>query len=488
MGKTGKWFKSFLTGKKDKLDKERIENSKNPNSTPQTYPKDKKRWSFRRSSSAAALNNTITKDQNIYAAEQSVTSVSNLQTINIVENVDDSKKHAVAVAVATAAAADAAVAAAQAAADTVMTLTAAANRNSLIEEAAAVRIQSVFRSYLARKALRALRGLVKLQALVRGNLVRRQATATLRCMQALVIVQARARANRIKVTGDGKPPNHRQSTHRRSTPESLIRHTYVSHHPMHNFLDVLTNSPRKGDMDRNMEENIKIVEMDHGDLRASMKTRNSYSVQSQTELPPADHRFSAYYPSSNSNSPYPMQEKSYDHHVSPSPSAITDMSPRTCSGHIDDYSDSSGLPFAFPKPDYAETLSYIDYPLFPSYMANTESSRAKVRSQSAPKSRPADSFERQMSRRRASIEGRNIPRGMRMRRSSSQVGATVQNYQFQWALKLDRSSVSLKDSECGSTTSTVLTNTTYCKSAATEKSSVNLDEKLKQNDRNNKVS
>lgn len=73
----------------------------------------------------------------------------------------------------------------------------------------------------ARKALKALRGLVKLQALVRGHLVRKQATATLRCMQALVTAQARARAQRIQAVDEGKISNHRQSTHRRSSQEKI---------------------------------------------------------------------------------------------------------------------------------------------------------------------------------------------------------------------------------------------------------------------------
>ena len=92
------------------------------------------------------------------------------------------------------------------------------------------------------------------------------------------------------------------------------------------------------------------------------------------------------------------------------------------------------------------------------YPAKKQKSRAKARSQSAPKSRP-DSYERQPSRRRASIEGRNVPKPVRMQRSSSHVGVTAQNYQYPCSIKLDRSIVS----ECGST-STVLTNTNsnYC--------------------------
>lgn len=48
----------------------------------------------------------------------------------------------------------------------------------------------------ARKALRALKGVVKIQALVRGFLVRKQAAATLRSMEALVRAQATVKFQR----------------------------------------------------------------------------------------------------------------------------------------------------------------------------------------------------------------------------------------------------------------------------------------------------
>ncbi|KAJ1431534.1 IQ motif, EF-hand binding site [Sesbania bispinosa] len=430
MGKTGKWLRNLLTGKKDKeKEKEKCvtnlslsNGTENPTTPMSTTPKEKRRWSFRRSSASKELN----------VAESSSTAASvTVQTATDAEN--DQRKHATAT-------------------DAVICLNSDSNGGARrsIEEAAAIKIQSVFRSYLARKALCALRGLVKLQALVRGHLVRKQATETLRCMQALVIAQARACAQRARMVSEGKP-NQEQSTYRKTTKDNLFMHMY-------------------NEMDRGLEENIKIVEMDVCESKGNSKGRNSNANHGNQEF--SEHRFSAYY------SPNGSYSKKENFKASPAPSALTELSPRACSGHFEDctfntaqssphcYSamsriEDSKLPFAFPKPAYAESMSY-DYPLFPNYMANTESSRAKVRSQSAPKQRP-DSFERQPSRRRASVEGRNVPKPVRMQRSSSHVGATAQNYQYPWSIKLDRSSVSLKDSECGST-STVLTNTNYCRS------------------------
>ncbi|KAK8325184.1 hypothetical protein V6Z12_A11G035500 [Gossypium hirsutum] len=61
------------------------------------------------------------------------------------------------------------------------------------QKQAATIVQAAFRGYLARRAFWALKGIIRLQALIRGHLVRRQAIATLCCVMGIVKLQSHIR-------------------------------------------------------------------------------------------------------------------------------------------------------------------------------------------------------------------------------------------------------------------------------------------------------
>ncbi|KAI3442967.1 uncharacterized protein J3R85_000309 [Psidium guajava] len=72
------------------------------------------------------------------------------------------------------------------------------------EEAAAIKIQKSFRGYQARRAMRALRGLVRLKSLVEGPTVKRQVASTLKCMQTLARVQSQIHSRRIRMSEENQ--------------------------------------------------------------------------------------------------------------------------------------------------------------------------------------------------------------------------------------------------------------------------------------------
>lgn len=190
MGKKGSWFsavkKVLSSEQKDKKDQKTI--------------KLKKKWFGKQKSSGAILSS----EENLAVSVPVPHPCSADEDAKLIESENEQNKHAYTVALATAVAAEAAVAAAQAAAEVVRLTAVARFPGKSQEEIAVIKIQTAFRGYLARRALRALRGLVRLKSLIQGHSVKRQATTTLRCMQTLARVQSQIRARRIRMSEENQ--------------------------------------------------------------------------------------------------------------------------------------------------------------------------------------------------------------------------------------------------------------------------------------------
>lgn len=87
-----------------------------------------------------------------------------------------------------------------------------------------VRFHDLPMLFQARRALQALKGLVKLQALVKGHLVRKQTSAIMRRMHAMMAIQVRARVQRIQMAEEAHPAVKRQPPiHRNFTQDNGSR-------------------------------------------------------------------------------------------------------------------------------------------------------------------------------------------------------------------------------------------------------------------------
>ncbi|XP_041017902.1 protein IQ-DOMAIN 14-like, partial [Juglans microcarpa x Juglans regia] len=323
MGRASKWIRNFLVGKREQKYKKidasfPAEYAHNKTECQPGIPKTRRRWSFGRASGK--------KTSHKYSKSFDSFDTTKLPVQTGAEN-EVLQNHAVLIAD--------------------------------VEYAAATKIQAVFRSYLARKALSALRGLVKLQALVRGHQVRKQTNATLRRMHALISIQVRARVQRIQMAEEAHlHVKKQQSIHRNFTLENELRRM------------------RREKMDMTLQ-----------DFQGVSKCKSGYLNHSQIEKTEDD--FPSYYSEdlSSRRRENPYEEYSFTANNSPQHYIPTsELNPRRA-------------PSPSQQLDCANHMSHGHDPFIPNYMAKTESSSAKVRSQSEPKQRPNGSI-RQKNRRR----------------------------------------------------------------------------------------
>ncbi|CAE5967507.1 unnamed protein product [Arabidopsis arenosa] len=318
----------------------------------------------------------------------------------LAETDKEQNKHAIAVAAATAAAADAAVAAAQAAVAVVRLTsngrTGGYSENTM-ERWAAMKIQSVFKGYLARKALRALKGLVKLQALVRGYLVRKRAAETLHSMQALIRAQTSVRSQRINRNNMFNP---RHSLERLDDSRSEIHSKRIS-------ISVEKQSNNNHNNNAYDETSPKIVEIDTYKTKSRSKRMNVAVSECGDDFIYQAKDFEWSFPGDKCKFPTAQNTPRFSSSAANNHYYYTPPSPA--------------------KSVYRDACFRPSYPglMTPSYMANTQSFKAKVRSHSAPRQRP--------DRKRLSLDeimaARSSVSGVRMVQTQTQTQPQPQSLQ-----------------------------------------------------------
>ncbi|KAI3712007.1 hypothetical protein L1987_70556 [Smallanthus sonchifolius] len=290
--------------------------------------------------------------------------------------------HAIAVA---AAAANAAAAVAHAAVAVVRLTSHGSGTivNGARERWAAVRIQTVFRAHLGRKALRALRGLVKLQALVRGFLVRKRAAAVLYSMQALHRAQERRSQQWVRrsVKDHWIQP---ETRHRNSTER-------FDHEPKGEFHSKRLSTSYESTTN-SYNESPKVVEMDtcrpHVRSRyIHTRARDSCDESHYFHNKSSPMHCNIFFPQSHH---FQDPEWGFNGYHGYKLSKTTHSTPRLAKSIASHMTSTSA------KSVCGDGLLRA-YSNHPSYMANTQSFNAKHMSCSAPKQRPNMGIKRRLS-------------------------------------------------------------------------------------------
>ncbi|EOA26347.1 hypothetical protein CARUB_v10022727mg [Capsella rubella] len=274
-----------------------------------------------------------------------------------------------------------------------------------VQHASATKIQGAFRGHMARKSFRALKGLVRLQGVVRGYSVKRQTINAMKYMQQVVRVQSQIQSRRIKMLEN------------QAQVEKDEAKWAASEAGNDNWDDsVLTKEERDARSQRKTDAIIKRERsMAYAYSRKLWKNspKSSQGIRSSGGFPQwwnwADRQHPLASPAPSYSQPLrdfrltpsrlcpsPLSQSSKKHHTTRLDNHFDTFTPRSSRStmhtpsraiHTGTSRYSRGRLIRGQESPFKDDDSLTSCPPFPSYMAPTVSAKAKVRPNSNPKER-----------------------------------------------------------------------------------------------------